>query len=706
MAETVTTSLTLFVVVGVACFTALLGHATVCAEQHTCLQSETCYSLNSGSAFDVSCSFRTAISPVGYRLLNISDQNTAMQLLDRGVCSPGLRQQVDVLSGNVECVRKRSWPNAFLAEIGDTTASTPHDSYCGKFISAGSSAYSDVKWGFFDSAATEAAVDSVVKAKGASGIAVTDLAKFRAACRRMVASNSAGAAATQTFQLFLPRVKTDTLGDALTTIGFLASHYCDTPALVGVSLYEDTFVVKLLEGVGLSESQLRDGLYAVGEDRTTREHATEFAKAMTEFILTSSDVVTEAEAEVVIRGSYSGTWLETRVGSTYKIGYTAYNYPMARFRKAFQSHGAAKAGAYLKGVAAVCSQAARSVIKGPEGNLFPLVHKTQPKESHASALGRLVSTERHEFTIRKEDVANASVIRLSSLSSLATATRTNYEVCLSAAKRVFPDDFDRIAFDALVTPTLYARLEGVSDAIREAAAMTLTEDLIGNVFAEYSSRSAAVAKIRATRLRIAGAPRGTWAGVERAFIRPDLTSEDSALSIITKQARAVFLDRLLPVVTSAGICEHPSIFSGVSRNAYLLLTTGSACVMILPGLIVPPFADERYDDASLYTRLGFVIAHEFMHVTAFTQQWDVSYANTILKNYHTAWYSEAIADVGAAATLLRFSLLTNTTVCSAVSQLFCGRVAWVTSADQKYLYAHPPTNIRGDNVCEFLKTYF
>ena len=55
--------------------------------------------------------------------------------------------------------------------------------------------------------------------------------------------------------------------------------------------------------------------------------------------------------------------------------------------------------------------------------------------------------------------------------------------------------------------------------------------------------------------------------------------------------------------------------------------------MLLPGLLVPPFADERYDQPSLYARAGFVIAHEFAHVTAYTQQWNGAYAERLLADY-------------------------------------------------------------------------
>ena len=315
--------------------------------------------------------------------------------------------------------------------------------------------------------------------------------------------------------------------------------------------------------------------------------------------------------------------------------------------------------------------------------------------------------EEHD-AVTEETLLNASTVRLSALSALASADRTSArEVCLSAAKRVFPDEFDRIAFNALVTPRLYERLGLLADEIREATAATLNQDTIGSIFANNADRLAARNKILATKVRIAGAPRGTWAGIDREFRRPDITSDDSALTIIVKQARAVYLDRLLPVVTNANICEHPALYAGVSRNAYLLLTSGSACSMILPGLIVPPFADERYDDASLVTRIGFVMAHEFMHVTAYRSQWNEAYAQTLMSNYPESTYVEAVADIGAAASMMRFAYVTNETTCASVSQLFCGRVGWMpplwTDPEPPW---HPPTNVRGDNVCAFLRTYF
>jgi hypothetical protein len=694
----------------IALFCSLIAHTTVCAERHVCVEHGTCYDLNSGHWYDPSCSFRTTVTPAGFKLLNVSVQYETMQRMNRGVCSPGLRQQVDSMTGNVACTRKRSWPDAYLAEIGDPTAGTDHERHCGKWIDAGSIAYGDQKWAFYDAEEVERDVDNLVRAKGASRMAITDLGKFRASCRTMVASNSQGASAKQAYDQLFPMLSVASLGAALESVGFLASHYCDTPALVGVGLNNDAFTAKVLSGTVLLEQDLKNAMYVVGGDRAQRNLAMAFASAMRELEPAALQPTTQQQAAAVVRGTYRGTWLEGYVGPSLVITRAVSNEPLERFVRAFEAQGPEMARAYLNGVAAVCSLAAQAVVVPEQGNLLPffsLQTQTGPGAARtAAALGRLVAPDEDQDAVNEHTLLNASTIRLSALSALSAAGRRNArDVCLAAAKRVFPDDFDRIAFNALVTPALYDRLEQLASQVRESAAVALSQDVVGGIFSDYASRQTAYTKIRATKLRIAGAPRGTWAGIDREFRRPDLASDDSALTMIIKQARAVYLDRLLPVVTGAGICEHPALYPGVSRNAYLLLGSSSACSMILPGLIVPPFADERYDDASLATRLGFVMAHEFMHVTAFTSQWSEAYATLLLGDYPESTRVEAIADVGAAAAVVSLPQATNETLCASVSQLFCGRVGWMPVLDEPPPF-HPPTNMRGDNVCAFLRTHF
>lgn len=678
-----------------ALFAGLLTHTTVCAEQHECLKHETCFSVS-----DIGCSFRTSVTPAGWRMLNQSVRAETLQVLNRGVCAPGMRQSVDE-DGTLRCVRQLSYPGATNLEIQNREGVFDHERFCGAWIGAGSIARGVQRWAFFDEKETENAIDEVVRVKGSSRLAINDLAKFRSSCRIMVSSNSAGAAATAAFGHLALNVKTATLEESMYTIGFLASHYCDGPALVGIGMDSNAFVLQVLAGVVHEENALQTAMYAVGETRAVRDAAGEFAALMRGYDARELASTTEAHSRTIVRGSHDGTYVDEFLGPNFRTGYATYNAPLQRFVKAHESAkgGAKRAEAYLRGTAAVCALAARSVVVAEPGLSAPV----RP----AAALGRMHSGEDDRFEPASvEMLANASMLTLSSLSVSSASRQSAWAVCLAAAKKVFPDAFDKIAFDALVSPKLYERMRVMSESLREAAAITLSEDLIGRVFTSYEDRSDAVAKIRASPLRIAGAPRGSWGGIQRPFRQPEINSNDGALTLLIKQARALFLDRLVPIVTGASLCEHPPLFPGAARNAYLLLSSTAACAVILPGLITAPFAGERFDDQSLYERIGFVIAHEFFHVTAATSQWNLAYSDRLLVDYAASTQREAIADVGAVAALMRFRFVTNVSLCASVSQLFCGRVGFLDNGGDPKGRTHPATNERGNSVCGFSRRYF
>jgi hypothetical protein len=431
-------------------------------------------------------------------------------------------------------------------------------------------------------------------------------------------------------------------------------------------------------------------------------------------VVTSFDAVTDAQAKEVLVGSVEGTWLESQATSAFRIYTNPYNPHLARFIKAFSQSSTLQARAYLVGLAAYCSFSARSVVTGEFGSIAAMSlasERIRSERPAASAFGRLRSTtlEADRFVhLDHTHLRNATAVTMSSLSASSTpagATRGNARsACLAAARVAFPDEFDLIDFESLVSDRLYDRLETMTSAIKTAAEATLNEDLIGNLFSSASNRAFTVSLLQQTQLRIAGAPRTTWAGVSHEFERPVLTSNDGALLILLKQAKAMFLDRLYKVVTQTSVCQHPPLFNALERNAYLLVASGFSCAMMLPGMLVPPFADERYDDASLYSRVGYVIAHEFLHVTAFTSLWDSSVAGTLLADYNSATYVEAIADVGGLASIMRLGVVDNASLCAHVSQLWCGRTGWLDGGGSTG--SHPATNERGDYACNFLRTYF
>ena len=177
--------------------------------------------------------------------------------------------------------------------------------------------------------------------------------------------------------------------------------------------------------------------------------------------------------------------------------------------------------------------------------------------------------------------------------------------------------------------------------------------------------------------------------------------------MMLKQARAVYMDRIQRVVRGDSLCEHPPLFDALERNAYMLMYQDDACAVLMPGILVPPFADERYSKESLYARIGFVIAHEFMHATAVNKnQWDMRSVQALLRDYRGDHYVEAIADVGAMAALKRASVANNHILCAHVSQLFCARTGWLDGGATAVSGTHPSGNARGDAACKFLEEHF
>ena len=237
------------------------------------------------------------------------------------------------------------------------------------------------------------------------------------------------------------------------------------------------------------------------------------------------------------------------------------------------------------------------------------------------------------------DVYEANTISMSLLSASSARASTNLwhgnpqsvrQRCSEAAMVVFPDATDEAEFNLLVTDRLYTRLETMTDSIRHAILSAFHTSLLSAALTEAGKVSASQ-NVRDMHVRIPGAPRGTWAGIATNFQRPMLSSNDGALLVLLKQAKAVFLDRLRLAVQNRPICEHNALFNSMERNAYMLVS--HPCVVLLPGIIAPPFAGERFDDESLYSRLGFILAHEFGHSVSSKGLWDEEKMRSLLAGY-------------------------------------------------------------------------
>ena len=680
---------------------AILAQTSVCADRHACLNAGTCIAIDS----DIygSCAFKTSLTPSFYKMLNGTNRG-ALPLIQRGVCQFGLMEEISANNALV-CRRKRLYPNALSWEISSSNETSDHRSWCGRWIDAATPLFETVRWAFFDEGVVRAAVDDVFSAKSVASLAISNVLKFRSACRTMISTSSVGPASIEAYKMLMARLQNGQTSDSLLEdVGALASFYCDAPAGVGLTLSGDKFAASVFNGAVLSSGLIDEALYVVGADRARREMARTFADRAANAESWELNRVGESAGQRIFYGSHAGTWVDTLMGPAISVSVDVFVPSLERFFFATEQLTYSHAHAYTSGVAAACALTSRKITTGEFGALS--VNATK-----ASALGRSAPPERDKFTkVGNEQIREASRAGLSALlPTLADAQLNNFgsasaarSSCARVAKVIFPEQTDAVVYKTLVSAALYDRLQTITATIRTAVADTLREDLIGRIFSTQYARDNAISKVLNMHVGIPGAPEGTWGGRSRSFRQPVFKSSDGALVIMLKQANSVFLDRAASVVSQEGLAALSPLYAADQRNAYLLLGSSDAVAAILPGLIVPPFADELYDDESLLSRVGFVIAHELGHVTAFASEWDSQYADELLGEYPASTRVEAIADLTAAAALMRVGVPRDA-VCAHQSQIWCARTGQFTAPAYG---SHPPPNMRGDLICRFLRTHF
>ena len=684
----------------VALVSAFLVQVNVCAGRHACLQKGTCVKLDTdSSALYSSCSFKTTLSPSFYKMLNSSTDSSALARIQRGVCPIGLVEELTP-SHKLACRRRRAYPNALALDIESAGESVPHRRWCGKWIDSSSALFETVRWAFLDEELVAQRVEEIFEAKSVSSLATNNMQKFQSACRTMTVSGAVGAASVSAYALVKSEMRDGSDEESLLeSMGVLASFYCDAPLSVGVTLAGGRFAGSLSEGRIIAPNDLTEALYVVGESRDMRELAERFAKQASGAKPWELVEVDDAQARRVFFGAHSSTWVDELMGPPFEIAKTVFLPSLERFLFAFAVLGAAAARAYLNGVAATCALTARSITTGELGTLSSSAHN----HSHTHApLGRLEAPQWERFrSVSAEEVEHASQVGLSALH----ARLSNFgafdarDACARATVAIFPEQVDQLVFNQLVTPKGHARLEAVVSKIRAAVVEELRGEF-GGLFSRSQDQNAAIDKVLRLHVTIPGSPALSWSGRRRVFRAPEFRADEGALQMMLLQTRAVFLDRIASVIGQAGLHELAPLFSATERNAYLYLSSTDATAALLPGLFAPPFWDESYDDESVYARVGYVVAHELAHVTAFDGQWNAAYATQLLQSYQPEHRVEAVADLLGARAILRTGFVNGSRLCAHISQLWCARTG--VFALEGY-GVHPPANERGDLICESLK---
>lgn len=276
--------------------------------------------------------------------------------------------------------------------------------------------------------------------------------------------------------------------------------------------------------------------------------------------------------------------------------------------------------------------------------------------------------------------------------------------CLGTARAFYADEFDGFAFQAVVgrSAGLYARLEPLVEGLRRATAEVVAENP-GGVLLRADMASEAVA---ATRLRVVGAPAGTWATAfpeSSRSLTPRMsahTSKDGPTQILLHRSALVVTQQLWLAQRRADPCDHPPLWEALATNAYHLHPF--RCVVLFPGILRRPFADAMYDERSFNNRIGAVIAHELAHaVDHFAEH--TSKAALLSAAYpQSSVHTEAMADLIASLAVLRTGVSSARRFAMDWAQLWCGRPRSRFARAHDASWSHPSPNERSASLCAIL----
>lgn len=692
---------------GAAVLVAGFGWTTQCASQYACVHDGTCHAIAENS-----CSFRNAVTPAAFRAFNISQEVSVLASLTRGVCSPGERQTIKFGTSTLACVRSPAFPDAFSMEAGNPAAEEHHLLACGRWIDANKAPHNVEYYSFFDEGSVEGEVMAAVQEDFSTFYQTTDRQVFQSACERMLSNGAIAPAASVSYDYLkskFPAAATNTEESVLKTIGILNAHYCDSPTLLGLGFAYtgDKFDVSAVDGSLLNSDAAVEALQAMGEGSSLRDDAREFSQELSSAPSQLLKTPTASQMSTIFEASVANTWVEDSltINSPVPVRVDDGAVSLSKFLYAMAETSPRHARAYLLAEASRCALSVRSTISGEFGSSFNVqdsVEELRGTRRPAVAFGKFKSNRDARLgTLNETDALHANQIRWSSFTSSSVLDWTSASIssaCYEATKVAFAEEFDREIFNKLIEDRLHTTiLPPVVNILKNAVAAELEHGRSAALIKSASSRSEIAALARTVEFRIAGAPRSSAFGRNREFTRDVFKSDDGALTMLLKQANAIYIDRMSMALDGSTLCDHEPFFSATERNAYLL--TAAPCSVLFPGILTTPFASARYDEPSLYSRIGYVIAHEIAHVASKRYLWDEDAAGRLLANYTASTWLEAAADITAVDAVVATGTVLPQKLCEHVSQIWCARVPNGAVFDGG---SHPAPNLRGDAACAWL----
>lgn len=681
-----------FVVVLIASVAAACCALQTFQVRRTCIRDSKCEAMGSMHSFITNRENRFASG-----ILDIPNvlNNYTQTLAPWGVCSPGYRTQRVYGTSQMECVPFFSFPDGSDKEIMDPNAETPHMRACGKWIRSGlpvdrvvtRSREQHSSW-------VRALRNAEDEATKYTSTATTQMAKFRMECMRTVHHGRSGVrhAALSAYRYLI-----DGLGDlrsssdVLKATGFLSSHLCETSVMIGTSItMNGAFMVHLREGHVFSAGVLAKALEFLDETESIQRQA-ERANTNTNGVVNvyGSRKLTDSEIMEIIEGA-----VNVKQGLSPSRIYVNQTHTLQRIVSHFENGATDDVKSMLRGTAAFCVCTLASRVDSHIHTIELEIEKIQRARPRATEFGRLHSSS-EEVHVTNETLLNASTVTAAQMWRRSTPDEDSD--CLDFMRAVFPDDVDKARFSATVNGRLYERIQQMTDIVKKSLQTIIYLPPMKDMLFDVDLVSD---KIATSTLRIAGAPRGTWAGVSHPTSASGIRSDDGIVLMALRSARATFTDRIVNlVVKNADACDHPTFLSSETANAYVIPIF--TCAVLLLGMAHRPWLDGQYDDATLASRGMAIIAHELAHLTLntpYTARFDEFF--TV---YQKSTRVEAIADAGAVLALSKTGLVNSSTLMSNFCQLWCARMPqnFMTSMTD----THPAPNDRCDLLYQILSNF-
>ena len=693
----------LVVIIALGVVSAVACGISVCDARRQCTEgsSPTCKEVEGRGV----CAFENIVGPqsdVTYNS-NVSDDTLAAIL--RGICSPGDRFQMSVETGEMECIPYFPSPEALNSENMDPSASEPHMKACGKWIDAGGVSM-DVDNVVYRSMEDHESWLSRIKkvedeATKSSRTTTGPMGRFRAECMRTVRSGSAAIRmATELAYRYLvaEAEKGKTENSVLRYAGYLASHYCDGPVRIGMYLSKTgQFVLDVEDGWLFSEGVLAEALHIVGEPKEMQEGAEAASKAIRELYYSyNAPALTTAQVREMVK---AGTGLENFTCQLNADWYWLNTMDsIISYNK--DARNADRVQSYMRGVAAYCSNSLQGKVASL-GMIADEVSAIRADRSNATQLGKVetVETVGDDVFIDNATIREATKVTISQLG--ADSMGDAEADCLELMRAIYPDEVDDARFKATVNLALYDRLQALVLSVRVGVHAAVTTSPIKEVLANSSS---VANNVLSAGVRIAGAPRGSWAGIGRQLPSSSLLLDGSegVFVMALKQARALFKDRIIDLVfNDADPCDHVPFSSSTTLNAYAIPVL--QCAQLFLGMATKPWLDSQYTTASLVSRGVAIVGHELAHMSLNTPYINGPY-QSLLAAYHPSTRSEAIADVIAVIGVVNTGIATASYAVKSYCQLWCARLPIGYTPASNPL--HPGPNDRCDFLHATLAPYF